>query len=247
MVRLYFRPCSPTQYVVEGIRPTSQLGYGGAHCPVPVVLLFDAREILTRHDTRFTDGNLAAANAQVYADSEAFSQLPFEQIYHSSPFSKLEGRTIKFHRNAEVIVPRQLDLSGLRRIAARSVAEYETLRTLLSHRTWRSWAGRFETGVRSGLHLGRWTYLEQVVMTTDRTTLWFNPDTEAPGPFLLDCRVLDSSTRKTYTLTKPDFTAKQPLVMNLQNLSDPSEYRLTVKLDGHLAYLGWHIESSLPF
>ena len=25
----------------------------------------DAREILTRHDTRFTDGNLAAANVQV--------------------------------------------------------------------------------------------------------------------------------------------------------------------------------------
>ncbi len=246
MVRLYFRPCSPTQYVVEGIRPTSQLRYGGAHCPVPVVFLFDSREILTRRDTRFSDGNLAAGG-DAYGDSCAFGRIPFKQIYHSSPLSEPERRTIKVRRNAEVIVPDPLNLSGLLRIATRSVAEYETLRSLLSYREWRFWANRVETGVRSGLHLGRWTYLEQVVMTTDRITLWFNPDTEEPGPFLLDCRVLDSSTRKTYTLTKPDFTAKQPLVMNLQNLSDPSEYRLTVKLDGHLAYLGWHIESSLPF
>ncbi len=40
-VRLYFRPRTPTQYRNEGIRPKGSLKLG-AHCPVPVIFLFDA-------------------------------------------------------------------------------------------------------------------------------------------------------------------------------------------------------------
>ena len=247
MVRLYFRPCSPTQYVVEGIRPESELGYS-AHCPVPVVLLFDSREILTRHDTLFSEGNLAAG-ADVFGDGDSFGRLRFKRIYHSSPvYGEPERSIVMFHRNAEVVVPDPLNLSGLLRIATRSVAEYETLRSLLSYRKWRSWANRIETGVRSGLHAGRWSYIERVDMSASHITLRFNPGTETPGPFRLDCKIVESNTCQTYSLTKPDFTVKQPLVMNLRNLRDPSEYRLTVMLDGNLAYAGHYFdESHLPF
>ena len=246
MVRLYFRPCSPTQYVVEGIRPESELGYS-AHCPVPVVLLFDSYEILTRRDTRFTDGNLAAG-PDVYGDSDAFGRLPFKQIYHSSQLlSELERRTITFHRNAEVIVPDPLNLTGLRRIATRSVAEYETLRSLLSYRKWRSWANRVETGVRSGLHAGRWSYIERVDMSSNQIRPQFNPDTQTPGPFQLDCTLVDNSTCKTYSLAKPDFMAQVPFAISLRSIGNPSDYELTVRLDGHLAYRGGYVENDLPF
>ena len=45
--RLYFRPKTPTQYSNEGIRPHGSLVHD-AHCPVPVFLLFDSRDVLTR-------------------------------------------------------------------------------------------------------------------------------------------------------------------------------------------------------
>ena len=56
-VRLYFRPRTPTQYRNEGFRPVSALELG-AHCPVPVYLLFDAYQVLSRQDSLFTEGNL---------------------------------------------------------------------------------------------------------------------------------------------------------------------------------------------
>lgn len=59
-VRLYFRPRTPTQYQVEGFRPQGQFGSLQAHMPVPVFFLFDAKDILTRASTKFSNGNLAA-------------------------------------------------------------------------------------------------------------------------------------------------------------------------------------------
>ena len=248
MIRLYFRPCSPTQFVVEGIRPTSQLRYAGTHCPVPVVFLFDSHEILTRHDTLFSDGNLASPYAEVSDQSDAFGDLPFKWIYHSSPvYGEPERSQVMFHRNAEVIVPDPLNLTGLQRIATRSVAEYETLRNLLSHSKRRFWASRIEPGVRPGLHAGRWSYIERVDMSASQITLRFNPVTETPGPFRLICEIVEHNTGKMYSLTKTEFTAKQPLTMNLLNLSDPREYRLRVRLDENLAYQGEYEESDLPF
>ncbi|MCC6315464.1 MAG: DUF4433 domain-containing protein [Thermomicrobiales bacterium] len=44
-VRLYFRPRTPTRWRNEGIRPRGEI-WQGAHCPVPVALLFDAKSIL---------------------------------------------------------------------------------------------------------------------------------------------------------------------------------------------------------
>lgn len=41
LVRLYFRPRTPTQYANEGIRPRGRVQYD-AHMPVPVYLLFSA-------------------------------------------------------------------------------------------------------------------------------------------------------------------------------------------------------------
>src|SRR6266702_4781012 len=54
--RLYFRPHTPTQYHMEGIRAVAQR-WRGAHCPVPVFLLFNSDDLLTRTGTIFTNGN----------------------------------------------------------------------------------------------------------------------------------------------------------------------------------------------
>jgi ssDNA thymidine ADP-ribosyltransferase, DarT len=81
-VRLYFRPRTPMQYNIEGIRPKDRF-VQGAHCPVPVVMLFDSVEILTRADTQFSKGNLAAG-AAVGDDARFFAGIPFKEVYHDT-------------------------------------------------------------------------------------------------------------------------------------------------------------------
>jgi ssDNA thymidine ADP-ribosyltransferase, DarT len=117
-VRLYFRPRTPMQYDIEGIRPKDQLVLN-AHCPVPVVMLFNSVEILTRADTRFSDGNLAA-HASVGNDARFLETIPFKEVYHNAWFEPHEKASIIFHRHAEVIVPHKLDLLPLKYIVCRT-------------------------------------------------------------------------------------------------------------------------------
>lgn len=117
-VRLYFRPRTPTQYQVEGFRPKGQLGSLRAHMPVPVFLLFDAKQILTRKATQFSTGNLAA-NPVVGDTAGFFETIPFEnglsrhmddrrrKAEHqvSSPCGNHRARGDGPHRTASDLVP----------------------------------------------------------------------------------------------------------------------------------------------
>jgi hypothetical protein len=87
-VRFYFRPHTPMQYRNEGIRPKFLLEYG-AHCPVPVVFIFDAKEILTLQSTSFSNGNLAARGVDVDNTVDFYLSLPFDKIYHDTGLSRL--------------------------------------------------------------------------------------------------------------------------------------------------------------
>ena len=107
-VRLYFRPRTPTQHQIEGFRPSNQYGSLGKHTPVPIFFLFDAKDILTRKTTRFSKGNLSQ-NPPVGEDAAFFESIPFEKVYHDSWMKEEEKTEIKFHRHAEIIVPRELE------------------------------------------------------------------------------------------------------------------------------------------
>ena len=156
-VRLYFRPRTPTQYRNEGFRPASRLELE-AHCPVPIYLPLDAYEILSRQDSLFTAGNLAAGAKPMQAIDD-LSRMPFELIYHDTRFEPQERSQIVFHRNAEVLIPQRLGLRNVRRILCRSQAEYETLRNLLPLGAWDRWAGK--VGVVPQLNLEPIRQLQQ--------------------------------------------------------------------------------------
>jgi hypothetical protein len=147
-VRLYFRPRTPFQFHNEGFRPLGQHGRLEAHCPVPIVFLFDSRSVLSRRDVLFSNGNLAAAGAEIGSTAEFFECLPFQQIYHDTWLSEDEKRSIVFSRHAEVIVPGELDLGPLRVVWCRSAAERETLQSLLSPSTWATYAQRIGFSAR---------------------------------------------------------------------------------------------------
>lgn len=72
-VRLYFRPRTPTQFHIEGIRNTSEFYQNDPriHAPVLVMFVFDARQILALPDISFSDINMQSPYAQ-RDDTEIF-------------------------------------------------------------------------------------------------------------------------------------------------------------------------------
>lgn len=244
-VRLYFRPRTPTQFDAEGFRPVGQYVLG-AHCPVPVVMLFDAVDILTRLDTEFSDGNLAA-NATTGNNATFLKSIPFEKVYHDSWLSAEEKRSVVFHRHAEVIVPRELDLSPLRFVGCRTQAEYETLLHLLEPKAQTQWSGTIGLGTKMNLHYRRWTFVEQAELSRKAIRLRFNPSSQTPGPFTALVKIREDATRDEYHWQDKSYSANSILEVNIQPVRHPESYTVRLELDGQLVYNNHYEECNIPF
>lgn len=244
-VRLHFRPRTPTQYSFEGFRPREQCRLGGAHCPVPIAMLFDARDILTRSTTRFSDGNLAASSPDVGEDAAFLSEIPFEKVYHSDPLMDESTKAnILYHRHAEVIVPKEMDLSALRFIGCRSQAEYETLIHMLDQEARKKWSSIIALGNTRYLHHKNWTFIDQVDLTDDLITVRFNPSTITPGPFTIEVNVKDPDRRRyVWQQTNYEAAGDQKIRLTLQN---KKEYWVVIKLDGRVAYANYYRKLQKP-
>lgn len=130
--RLYFRPRTPTQFHNEGIRPPSERHFDGAHCPVPVFLVFDLVETLCLNGVLFSNGNMAASQVEFTDSATFFGSIPFDLVYHARPIeSSLNNRQVVFHRHAEVLAPGALSLDTLSWVGCRTHAERESLLHLL--------------------------------------------------------------------------------------------------------------------
>jgi hypothetical protein len=139
-VRLYFRPKTPTQWHIEGIRKPGECHFGDAtHAPVLVMFLLDARSVLSRPDIRFSNKNMQLMDVVPGSDEAYFAQIPFEKVY--SEGNTGGDRSLTEARCAEVLAQSPLDLDGaLRSICLRSEPEKETLLHMLGeHRA--DWEG----------------------------------------------------------------------------------------------------------
>ena len=233
-VRLYFRPKTPTQYSNEGIRPCNEVVYA-AHCPVPVFLLFDSKDVLTRADTQFSRGSLAGYRpGRVGTKASFFEKLPFNQIYHNSWLGEAEKQKIIASRHAEVIVPGLLDLEALRFIWCRSEAEKETLISFLSEPQRNQWANKVFHGKKHDLFFSHWSYVEQVTLDKDGARFSFNRNTRTPGPFDLKVAVEDHDTGEMLRWRKEGFEANSKVSCKFQN--PILSYTIELRLDGGLAY-----------
>lgn len=246
-VRLYFRPRTPTQFRNEGFRPVSQQELGGAHCPVPIYLLFDSAAILSRQDALFSEGNLAAQGVQPYGDAESFKQIPFEQVYHDTWFDPLGKVTVVFHRNAEVIVPKRLDLSSLQFIWCRSQAEYDTLLYLLPPNTRTRWVRQIGVDMRMNLFFKRWTLVEDAELNKTGFSFHFNKGTRTPGPFRARATICETITNDKYEWENDNYQANEVLRIGLSKLNAPQDYSVRLFLDDQLAFAGRYREDVLPF
>jgi hypothetical protein len=231
-VRLYFRPRAPTQYVNEGFRPASHYQYG-AHCPVPIVFVFDSHAVLARGDSEFSIGNLARG-ARTGCTAEFLRSIPFHDVYHDSWFDPGERDRIVFHRHAEVIVPDVMDLSALRFVGCRSQAEYETLLHMLAPEARTTWSSRIGLGIRANLHYRRWNFADQVAMSNDQIVFTFNSSCTTRGPFRVEVNLTDAQSNAYRYVTDGDLD--QTLRMNLRSVRAPESYTVSLTLDGRIAY-----------
>lgn len=163
-VRLYFRPRTPTQYLIEGIRTPAQLRKDRAHCPIPVFFLFNSREILTREDVQFSDSGLGSKYSHVHGSGAEFRKLPFIDIYSDGVYQvgPPDSWTISGRRNAEVIIRDELSLDGLVYVVCRSQAEFETLIHLAGLPVVRRFQGRIGVNPSLNLFYRKWAFVDSV-------------------------------------------------------------------------------------
>ena len=239
LVRLYFRPRTPTQYANEGIRPRDKIQYD-AHMPVPVYLLF-ASSLLAEQGVSFTKGRLTQGS-EVGHSAEFLKSIDFRDVYHDRSVGRLgeSGRrpTILNARHSEVVVRSKLPLEELKHIVCRSAPERETLLNLLLPEARQRWIMRIHVDEgRRRLFEKRGTFVQTAILsnTESRFGFYSNIDSEMRGPF--DLEVKWSVEGRTLRTRQEGFTAsKRSMAFTL---NQPAQrYRVRLFLDGNLAYLG---------
>ena len=247
-VRLYFRPKTPTQYHCEGIKSRVSLSlsdFPRSHCPVPVFLLFDSGDTLTRADCRFSDGNLGSIGTQLYSTASELRNLSWQYIYHNTAHSRGEKNVI-YHKCAEAIVPRQLPLDGLRYIVCRSQAEKEMLLYLVETQTRRRYGRLVLASSSVPFFFRRHTFVERVRLSPARASFQFSPDTGSPGPFQV--AVEFRSGQRTLSWELPDYAINVLAPRLILSLKKPMEtYTVFLCLDDHVAFANTYADAASVF
>jgi len=233
-VRLYFRPKTPTQYCNEGIRPEANRSLN-SHCPMPIFFIFDAKEILTKVKTKFSNGNLGSHFTEVDETAIFLKSLPFEKIYHDSWMSNDKKSSIVFHRNAEVLVPKFMDLSNLLAIYCRSQAEFETFIHLLPSNIRRKLRGKIGVSTGNRLFFKQWTYVERASISSSEISFSFNPSSTISKPFTAKLEILEEETKDKYIWQDNSFYADKKISFG-NSLKYPNKYTISLSLDNCIAY-----------
>lgn len=239
LVRLYFRPRTPTQYANEGIRPQGRIRYG-AHMPVPVYLLF-AASLLAEQGVSFTKGRLNRT-AAVGHSAEFLKSIDFRDVYHDGAVGRLgesEDRPrILNARHSETVVENELALDKLKHIVCRSAPERETLLNLLSPEARQLWLKRIhvDEGHRR-LFEKRGTFVQRAGLynTESRFVFYSNIVPDMRGPFDL-CIEWSADGQRTSARNENFTVSNRPVAYPL-NRTVP-RYRVRAWLDGNLAYVG---------
>ena len=239
LVRLYFRPRTPTQYANEGIRPQGMIEYG-AHMPVPVYLLFDV-SLLGEEGVLFTKGRLTE-RTPIGGSAAFLKSIAFADVYHDGGVGRLGGSnrrsSILNARHSEVVVENELGLDALKHVICRSAAERETLVNLLSDRARERWLKKIhvDEGHRR-MFEKRGTFVQRAELSSEASRFLFysNIGSSMWGPF--DLTIEWSFGERTARARQERFTVSNRPVSYLLNPPAP-RYEVRVMLDGNLAYLG---------
>jgi hypothetical protein len=184
------------------------------------------------------------STAEVFSSVREFKNLPFNDIYHDRTFQPEEKDRIIDARQAEVVIPGEVDLQHLKFICCRSSAEAETLAWLLDTRQpdsslWQQWQKQIIVQDDSTVFFHKWAYLSEVILENSRMVFIFHncEDQHDAGPFSVRVDISDRSTGQNYTM-ETTITTQNPLEVTLTPDHLFREYEVKLHLDNALAYAG---------
>ncbi len=151
------------RYNIEGIRKQGECPFGEVtHAPVLVMLVFDARAVLTQSGVLVSDQNMQSSAATAADTEEHFASIPFGKVYHEGAHS--DG-SIKYHRCAEVLIPSPLSLDlCLKEVWFRSYPERDTVLHLLGDKQ-DFWSGCCQVSDALKVFEKRYTFVEEIGLT----------------------------------------------------------------------------------
>ena len=127
LVRLYFRPRTPTQYRNEGILRANDV-VNNAHCPVPIHFVFPFEHLMSMPGVRFSNGGLCRAESALGDDDDDFFKtIPFTVVYKTGSMQIKTTHECIGLRHAEVVFAKSLALdSAIASVLCRSSGERDT-------------------------------------------------------------------------------------------------------------------------
>ncbi|MCC4299581.1 DarT ssDNA thymidine ADP-ribosyltransferase family protein [Aurantimonas coralicida] len=237
-VRFYFRPRTPTQYNIEGVRKTGECRYGDeTHAPVLFMLVFKCRGVLTLPGVRFSNQNMQIVATVDGEDEEYFRRIPFEKVFHMGAIGG--DYSIISHRCAEVLAPSPLPLEDhLQWIYCRSEAERETLLYRLGDDA-SSWNSRIKVSDDLRVFEKDYVFVEEIRLSKEGVTFQLHPRKDHET---VDIRITlwNPEGRVALKFENSSLAAVPPKNKRWifrQPLSE-EYYRVRVRLEGHIAYEG---------
>jgi hypothetical protein len=242
-VRLYFRPKTPTQFHIEGIREAVDF-FMGKHAPVLYMMVFDAEKILTTPGVRFSDGNMQG-HPNVYEGDAGFGLLDFENIYHEGAVPLDDRAAVTRARCAEVLCPSPLLLPPyLQAVICRSAAE----RQLLLHELGPHFEGKERVRVfnEAGVFNADYVFVESVDLASDGLHVQFHAARRGSptGEVEIRLRRLDRPAPPVrWHKLGLEFWKKWHFTHNIPD----GHYLIEITIRNCLAYRSMAILESVPF
>lgn len=247
-VRLYFRPKTPTQYRNEGLKSKYKSYDYEAHCPIPIFFQFCSVGILSHKSTNFVERNLAS-NPIIKEDISDLINFDFENIYHSHSILDSDNRQdIIAKRHAEVLIKDSCDFKELECINCRSIAEKETLLSLMREKN-------ITINENIPIHVDNDnilfqknnTFIDYVELNQDKFRIKFQHLDKLDEKDSLSIILESEVYNKTISLSNQDINSNQ--VFNIEDSID-DDYKLKVSLNDKLIYYGnytLYSDLDLPF
>lgn len=241
--RLYFRPTTPTQFRIEGVRRQDEIWHD-AHAPVLVMLVLDAASILSAEGTCFSNGNMQNAASEWGSDAAFFSRIPFDDVYHVGAFTSDRRDSIIRGRCAEVLAASPLQLPRyLRAIVCRSSAERAFLVDLLGSQAGDGLTRLIVSQTEPAIFENKWAYVDTVDASIEGFRISFHPRNDA-GPIRVAIRV----TRDGALVWSGSIVdASRSSVWRVPCTMRDGWYRCDIEIEGCLAYSAAHLVDQLPF
>jgi len=229
-VRLYFRPRTPTQYHIEGIRKPADF-YMEKHAGFLVMLVFNSEAVLTKKSTQFSCGNMQSPNSNIYDGDAGFRNLDFTGTYHDEAYPSDDQ---KRQRCAEVLAESPMRISdSLSAIVVRTDADYNTMKYLLNREGLTHLVPLVQKSEGTGVFFQRFTAVQYVDTAPGRINYKLK-GTASAGDIQTIITVYSDASDTQYNLYSGELRPYQSY-FTPHNLP-AGDYRLSFTLEGCFAY-----------